>query len=474
MNALLDWLGLPASAVAQHRAPVVDAAASVSSIAALLHAGGARAVIVADDAGRAIGLVEPTDVIAGLQAATRLGASAGSVMQGATALCGEGEALHVAVARMRQEGRQALVLVAPDGRPAGLLTLDAALSRLLAPLGARLDDPSALNAAQQVELAAALIRDGQDSVAVQRALAVLNDVTTQAIAAQTVAVMCVDGWGQPPVGFALIVMGSSGRRESFLHPDQDNGLVLDAYPDDAHAVIDPYFIEFSVRLTTALDRAGFPLCVGHVMATNPVWRKTLNQWTAQIGRWARQSSRQAVLAADIFLDFRPVYGDASLAARLSETVLGIAAANPSFVRQISWQEARETAPLGVFGRIIPDDDEKHIDLKLRGTLPLIGLVRFLALRHGISTTGTLDRLVALRAAGAISAGLHAALAEDFAVLTDLRLRQQLADHAAGLPPGNRLDLNGLAERDRARLIQVFRTIELLRKVAAQSYGGQRG
>ena len=96
------------------------------------------------------------------------------------------------------------------------------------------------------------------------------------------------------------------------------------------------------------------------------------------------------------------------------------------------------------------------------------------MRHGIGATGTLDRLAALQAEGAISAGLYAATAEDFAVLTDLRLRQQLADHAAGMPPGNRLALAGLTERDRARLIQVFRTIELLRKVAAQSYGGQRG
>ena len=98
----------------------------------------------------------------------------------------------------------------------------------------------------------------------------------------------------------------------------------------------------------------------------------------------------------------------------------------------------------------------------------------MALSHGIGATGTLDRLAALQAAAAISPGLHAALVEDFAVLTDLRLRQQLADHAAGLPPGNRLDLAGLAERDRARLVQVFRSVELLRKVAAQRYGGQRG
>jgi CBS domain-containing protein len=210
------------------------------------------------------------------------------------------------------------------------------------------------------------------------------------------------------------------------------------------------------------------------MATNPAWRKTLDQWSAQIGRWARQRSGQAVLSADIFLDFRPVFGDATLAARLRETVLGIAAANPAFVRQISWQEGRETPPLGLFGQIIADDHEGRIDLKLRGTLPLVGLVRFMALGHGICATGTLERLIALHAAGAVSAGLHAALVEDFAVLTDLRLRQQLADHAAGATPGNRLALSELAERDRARLVQVFRTIELLRKVVAQSYGGQRG
>ena len=470
MSALLDWLALPASAAAQHRVPVVDGAASVATVAALLHSARVRAAIVVDDAGRAAGLVESAD----LPASAGPGAHAASVMQGRTALCDEGGALHAAVARMRREGRQVLALVSPSGRPAGLLTLDAALSPLLAPLSAGLTDPSLPEAAHQAELVAALLRDGQPGVAVQRAMAILNDASTAAIAAQTIAAMREDGWGQPPVGFALIVMGSSGRRESFLHPDQDNGLVLDPYPNDAHAVIDPYFIEFSVRLTTALDRAGFPLCRGHVMATNPVWRKTLEQWQAQVGRWAWQRSGQAVLSADIFLDFRPVYGDASLATRLRDEVLGIAAANPAFVRQISWQEARETAPLGLFGQILPDDDEKRIDLKLRGTLPLVGLVRFMALSHGIGATGTLDRLAALQAAAAISPGLHAALVEDFAVLTDLRLRQQLADHAAGLPPGNRLDLAGLAERDRARLVQVFRSVELLRKVAAQRYGGQRG
>ena len=127
MSTLLDWLGLPASAAAQHRPPVVDGAASAASVAALLHDAGAHAAIVADSAGRAVGLVEATDLAAGLQNTTPPGASTAAVMQGPTALCGEGEVLHAAVARMRQEGRHALGLVTSDGRPAGLLTLDVAL-----------------------------------------------------------------------------------------------------------------------------------------------------------------------------------------------------------------------------------------------------------------------------------------------------------------------------------------------------------
>jgi signal-transduction protein with cAMP-binding, CBS, and nucleotidyltransferase domain len=453
---------------------VVDAAASVASAAAVLHAAAARGAIVVDATGRAVGLVEEMDVIAGLQAAAGPTADIGAVMQASSALCDESEALHVAVARMRRKGRHALAVVKPDGAPAGLLTIEAALTPLLLPCTALLDGSAVPGAVQHAELASALLRDGQDSVAVQRTLAALNDAAMEAIATRTVSDMSEEGWSQPPVGFALIVMGSSGRRESFLHPDQDNGLVLDCYPDDEHAAIDPYFIEFSHRLTTALDGAGFPLCIGHVMATNPVWRKTLDQWTSQISRWARERNGQAVLSADIFLDFRPIFGDTSLAARLRETVLGIAAAHPAFVRQISWQEGRDTVPISLFGQIIADHDGGRIDLKLRGTLPLVSLVRYMALRNGIGATGTLDRLAALCAQGAISQGLNAALVEDFAVLTDLRLRQQLANRATGATPDNRLELSGLAERDRARLVQVFRTIELLRKIVAQTYGGQRG
>jgi CBS domain-containing protein len=439
-----------------------------------LHSTKMRAAIVVNDGGYAIGLIEAENLTSGLQIATQTGVSAGSMMQGASALCDIGTPLHTAVAQMRRNGCRALGLVTPDGRPGAVLTLEAALSPLLAPVTCRVNEGALLDARLQADFTAALLNDGQDAVGIQRALVAQNDETTADVAEQTIAAMGQDGWGQPPVDFAVIVMGSSGRRESFLQPDQDNGLILGAYPDEAHTAIDAYFMEFSGRFTAALDAAGFPLCSGNVMATNPVWRKTLDQWIAQVNRWAWHRSGQAVLSADIFFDFRPVYGNTELATRLHESVIGIAAANPAFVHQICQQEARETAPISLFGNIIPDDEDNQIDLKLRGTLPFVGLVRFMALRRGIAAIGTLDRLAALAAADAISPALHADLVEDFSALTDVRLRRQLADHAAGMPVGNRLNLGGLTGRNRARLLQVFRTIELLRKVAVQSYGGQRG
>jgi signal-transduction protein with cAMP-binding, CBS, and nucleotidyltransferase domain len=112
--------------------------------------------------------------------------------------------------------------------------------------------------------------------------------------------------GQPPVPFALIFMGSGGRGESGLAPDQDHGLVLADYPDSEHRAVDLWFRSFSQRVTQALAELGFPLCRGGVMATNPLWRKSLPQWRAQLSYWMRRRNPAVLRSADIFFDFRGV------------------------------------------------------------------------------------------------------------------------------------------------------------------------
>ena len=65
--------------------------------------------------------------------------------------------------------------------------------------------------------------------------------------------------GAPPVPFCVIVMGSGGRGESYLYPDQDNGFILDDYPDDQHTELDAFFIKLAERMTRDLDMVGTPV-----------------------------------------------------------------------------------------------------------------------------------------------------------------------------------------------------------------------
>ena len=195
--------------------------------------------------------------------------------------------------------------------------------------------------------------------------------------------MAEDGWGEPPVAFTVLMMGSGGRHESFLRPDQDNGLILDDYPDERHDTVDRWFIEFAERFTRVMAASGFPLCRGHVMATNPVWRKSISQWRAQIAGWAHRRSLQSVMWADIFLDFRAVGGAAHLGDALRAAVLQVCADQPNYLKQLSWEHVRQDVPLGLFGQLLGEPGAEHhheIDLKLRASLPLIGLIRMLALR----------------------------------------------------------------------------------------------
>jgi CBS domain-containing protein len=158
-------------------------------------------------------------------------------------------------------------------------------------------------------------------------------------------------------------------------------------------------------------------------------------------------------------------------------MLQVCADQPNYLKQLSWEHVRQDVPLGLFGQLLGEPGTEHhheIDLKLRASLPLIGLIRMLALRNGIAVTGTLDRLRLLVGAGRVSEGFGAMLAEDFSILTAMRVRQQLADLEAGRPVSNLLALGDLSERERKRLVRLFRSIDTLRRVAAQEFGGRLG
>jgi DNA polymerase-3 subunit epsilon/CBS domain-containing protein len=138
------------------------------------------------------------------------------------------------------------------------------------------------------------------------------------------------------------------------------------------------------------------------------------------------------------------------------------------------QNATLTVGLTLWGGFTDDEPGPgtRTDLKLHGLMPLVAAARLLALREGIVATGTPERLAALAARSAISAREHAQLSLAFELLLEAVLRQQLADHAAGQPPGNLVDTAALGKEERTALRDALKAVRSFGRGANAGFTGQ--
>jgi signal-transduction protein with cAMP-binding, CBS, and nucleotidyltransferase domain len=287
--------------------------------------------------------------------------------------------------------------------------------------------------------------------------------------------------GPPPVPFTLLVMGSMGRGESLLRPDQDNGLVLGDYAEPERGRVEAWFAAFADALAEGLAAAGFPLCTGGVMARNPQWRGRPSDWEAMFARWARQREGEALLLADIAFDFRAVAGvgaDAAAAATALRGALGrVVAATPALLPALARQDSVLRVGLGFWGGFADNEPGPgtRTDLKLHGLMPLVAAARLATLQRpggaAMAETGTPARLAALVAAGALTEAEGAGLREAFGTVLGALLRQQLEDAEAGLPSGNLVDTATLTRAERTRLRDALR---LIRGFASNIFAGVTG
>lgn len=448
---------------------------SCAAVVAAVAGARATAALVTDVEGRPVGIVTEQDIVRRLAFRVAPEAPVGAVMTRPVETVATDAYLYAAIALMRRRNLRHMPVLDAAGRPVGMLDLHrayaASMSGMVALIDSLAGEDTRAGLAElkraQAALAEALFAEALPAPEIQALLADLNADIYRALVDLAARAMADSGWGPPPVAFDVIVMGSGGRGESFLAPDQDNGFVLDDYPDDEHVRVDPWFIELAERLTQDLDAVGIPFCKGNVMATNPVWRKSLPQWREQIALWGRRRSGQANLNADIFFDFKAVHGAGALTAKLREAVVALAKGNRALLGLMALDAADKTVALGWFGRLIAEhdtrDDQDKIDLKLRGTLPLVGSVRIMALFHGVGAVATLDRLAALAAAGILARDEEDYLAGAFRHITGLLLRQQIDDQKAGRPIGNLVVKSALSEREKDILVGSLRAIELFQK-----------
>lgn len=294
-------------------------------------------------------------------------------------------------------------------------------------------------------VAGALTAEGVDARIVCRIVSEEIRAMTRRAGVLAERAMQEAGRGGPPADFCLLVLGSGGRGESLLAPDQDNALVFEAEGAEADegSATDRWFADYAERLSVILDEAGIPLCRGGVMARNPQWRGSLATWRARIEAWVGKSRPEDLLNVDIFFDMAPVHGDIELGQRLFDLAYEIARDRTAFAKLLG-EAIPASDALTVWGGLRTEDG--RIDLKRYGLFPIVALARTLAIRHGVALRATDERLAGLGE----KLGAHAdfdLLERSHRTLVAALLRQQAQDIEQGHAPSNRLDPTMLSKTE---------------------------
>ncbi|HWD21919.1 MAG TPA: DUF294 nucleotidyltransferase-like domain-containing protein [Burkholderiales bacterium] len=283
-----------------------------------------------------------------------------------------------------------------------------------------------------------LLAQGVGAEALTAMVSALNDVLSQRLLELAVARR------ELPGSYCWLALGSEGRMEQTFATDQDNALMF--APDGDAEQARRVFLELAAEVNRDLDACGFPLCKGEVMAGNPRWCLTPQEWRRVFDDWIRNNDAQALLNASIFFDFRALWGDARLVGALRESVLEQTRANRTFCRAMAETALQVRPPLG----LLADFSAQDIDLKGLGARPIVDAARVLALAQGIAETGTAARL---RAAG------ESATVDAFHYIQSLRLKH-----------GNRVRVSALGKIDRRILKEAFRQAALLQERLRLDYG----
>jgi CBS domain-containing protein len=302
-----------------------------------------------------------------------------------------------------------------------------------------------------------LFAGGLEVLQVARLIATLNDALTSRLLRRAEREL-----GPPPCAYAWMALGSEGRMEQVLLSDQDNALAYAEPSADAQE----YFARMAGLVVAKLIEAGFPPCPGGYMATR--WCLPLEEWRRRFEGWLRLPEPEALLEAEVFLDFRPVAGALS-PVELDALLVGGGAERALFLHQLARTALLFRPPLGAFGRFRSDDGA--VDLKAGGIAATVIIARVYGLAAGSSRRATLERLEAAAAAGTLSAAGAEALSDTFRFLTRLRLREQLRSVRVGEPATNRVRLEALSPLERRRLREALRTVRTLQEHTARRFPG---
>lgn len=265
--------------------------------------------------------------------------------------------------------------------------------------------------------------------------------------------------GAAPIPYCFLALGSMGRDEQLIVTDQDNAIILDdSYDESEHG---DYFAALAKFVCDGLDQCGYSYCTGDIMATNPIWRMTRQEWEACFADWIDDPNPKALLNASIFFDLDGVYGRLKWAEQLNGFIVRRARRNNRFLACLARNALNRTPPLGFFKDFVMEKDGRHnnsINLKRRGTAPLADLIRVHSLAVGSRAKNSFERLDDIIDAGILPKGRGQDLRDALEFISMVRIRHQAIDVENGIDPDNNIEPENLSEFERRNLKDAFQIL----------------
>lgn len=457
---------------------ICDMRTTIERVARLMTARNVTSALVASEMTTIIGIVTDHDLRArALAENIPLSAPIHTIMSAPLAKISESALIYEALLRMEERGVRHLAVEDRDGQVVSVIESKALVQfQRYGPIVLAREISRAATAdevAHCAERTPPLVKALLDSSArprhVTNMLASICDAATERLVQLAIAEL-----GPPPATFAFIAMGSQGRQEQTLVTDQDNGIIfVPAAAADLPRVSD-YFLRLGRQVCDGLQRAGYPLCRGGVMASNPRWCRALPDWVAGFETWVHKSTPQEIMELSIFFDFRTVYGDTDLTHELRRAIHATLAGNAAFFHHFAQNTLTFKPPFRLLGNIYlsggATEHAGEINLK-DAMMPMVGFARLYALRHQINQTHTLERIDVLSERNLILPSSRDEIVAAYDFLMQLRLQTQIAAIQAGRPPQNLIHPGKLGYIQQELLKQAFAQIAAVQKKISYDFLG---
>lgn len=460
----LQSLTSPLSAIIRGSPITCAPDASVREVLARMHEARIGSMIAVDEAGRPLGILTLPDVLERI-ALPQIDLALpviGIMTTQLTFLPPHALAYEAALTMAKQGFRH--VLVVENERLVGLVSEKDlfALQRVgLRQIGSAIRHAKNLEELQQSaadirHMAHNMMAQGVAAEQLTQFISIFNDLLTSRVVELEYAASGI-GVSQLAGKLCWMALGSEGRFEQTLSTDQDNALIFTVPEGMTADGVRQLMLPVARRINETLALCGFPLCRGNVMASNPQWCLSQDEWRQKFSSWISNGTPVALLHSSIFFDFRSVYGAHELTEELRLWLSRVASDNARFLHQMAEIAMSIRPPLGLVRDFVVGR-EHTLDLKLNGITPFVDAARIFSLAAGVTHTSTLQRL----RASAIRLKIHPSEVEAwidaFLFIQVLRMRHHDERQEQGLSDelDNQIDPEALHELDRRILKEAFR------------------